>query len=190
MAIRRKRSKSGLGPIAVGSRNCGVGPQFTAIHRNCRGGVGGEHKPIGGEPSPRCRGWYQIIKKRAARMARFFKARQVPTNAWLGVSVEDKKYGVPRIDHLRKVPARIRFLSVDPQLLSGPKGPPLFALYFAVTNPSPKALGLAKRGASRHPEQAEMIGYRTAACRFTCRFVDKLGVATCVGESLPKEGGL
>lgn len=33
----------------------------------------------------------------------------------------------------------------DPQLLSGPKGPPLFALYFAVTNPSPKAVGLAKR---------------------------------------------
>jgi protein gp37 len=32
------------------------------------------------------------------------------------VSVEDKKYGVPRIDHLRKVPARIRFLSVEPLL--------------------------------------------------------------------------
>jgi protein gp37 len=59
---------------------------------------------------------YQILTKRAARMARFFKARQVPPNAWLGVSVEDKKYGVPRIDHLRKVPARIRFLSVEPLL--------------------------------------------------------------------------
>lgn len=57
---------------------------------------------------------YQILTKRAARMARFFKAKQVPPNAWLGVSVEDKKYGVPRIDHLRKVPARIRFLSVEP----------------------------------------------------------------------------
>lgn len=33
----------------------------------------------------------------------------------------------------------------DPQILSGPKGPPMFALYFAVTNPSPKAIGLAKR---------------------------------------------
>lgn len=59
---------------------------------------------------------YQILTKRAARMARFFKARHVPPNAWLGVSVEDKKYGVPRIDHLRKVPARIRFLSVEPLL--------------------------------------------------------------------------
>ncbi len=59
---------------------------------------------------------YQILTKRAARMARFFRTRQVPTNAWLGVSVEDKKCGVPRIDHLRKVPARIRFLSVEPLL--------------------------------------------------------------------------
>jgi protein gp37 len=49
-------------------------------------------------------------------MARYFRTRSVPTNAWLGVSVEDRKYGVPRIDHLRKVPATIRFLSVEPLL--------------------------------------------------------------------------
>lgn len=59
---------------------------------------------------------YQILTKRAARMARFFKTRAVPANAWLGVSVEDRKYGVPRIDNLRKVPASIRFLSVEPLL--------------------------------------------------------------------------
>lgn len=59
---------------------------------------------------------YQILTKRAARMARYFRTRSVPTNAWLGVSVEDRKYGVPRIDHLRKVPAAIRFLSVEPLL--------------------------------------------------------------------------
>lgn len=59
---------------------------------------------------------YQILTKRGARMARYFRNRKVPPNAWLGVSVEDRKYGVPRIDHLRKVPARIRFLSVEPLL--------------------------------------------------------------------------
>lgn len=59
---------------------------------------------------------YQILTKRAARMARYFRTRSVPPNAWLGVSVEDRKYGVPRIDHLRKVPATIRFLSVEPLL--------------------------------------------------------------------------
>ncbi len=35
---------------------------------------------------------------------------------WLGVSVEDKKYGVPRIAALRKVWAAVRFLSVEPLL--------------------------------------------------------------------------
>jgi protein gp37 len=59
---------------------------------------------------------YQILTKRGARMARFFRTRTVPTNAWLGVSVENKRHGVPRIDHLRKVPAKIRFLSVEPLL--------------------------------------------------------------------------
>ena len=59
---------------------------------------------------------YQILTKRAARLARFFRTRTVPDNAWLGVSVENKKHGVPRIDYLRTVPARIRFLSVEPLL--------------------------------------------------------------------------
>lgn len=59
---------------------------------------------------------YQILTKRAARMGRFFRTRAVPENAWLGVSVEDRKYGVPRIDHLRKIAASIRFLSVEPLL--------------------------------------------------------------------------
>lgn len=59
---------------------------------------------------------YQILTKRAARMARYFRTRTVPENAWLGVSVENKKHGVPRINYLRQVPARIRFLSIEPLL--------------------------------------------------------------------------
>jgi len=59
---------------------------------------------------------YQILTKRAERMAQFFSTRSVPKNAWMGVSVEDKEYGVPRIEHLRKVAASIRFLSVEPLL--------------------------------------------------------------------------
>lgn len=59
---------------------------------------------------------YQILTKRAARMAKYFATRAVPSNAWLGVSVEDRKYGLPRIDYLRKVNARVRFLSVEPLL--------------------------------------------------------------------------
>ncbi|HIE01094.1 MAG TPA: DUF5131 family protein, partial [Thiotrichaceae bacterium] len=37
-------------------------------------------------------------------------------NAWLGVTVEDKKYGLPRIDHLRRIDVNIRFLSIEPLL--------------------------------------------------------------------------
>lgn len=60
---------------------------------------------------------YQILTKRAQRMADYFAhGYAVPPNAWMGVSVENRKHGVPRIDHLRKVPARIRFLSVEPLL--------------------------------------------------------------------------
>ncbi|ALN56813.1 phage Gp37Gp68 family protein [Lysobacter enzymogenes] len=59
---------------------------------------------------------YQILTKRAARMARYFQNRAVPPNVWLGVSVENRRHGVPRIDHLRTVDAHIRFLSVEPLL--------------------------------------------------------------------------
>jgi protein gp37 len=59
---------------------------------------------------------YQILTKRAERMQRYFQNRIVPDNTWLGVSVEDKAYGLPRIDALRQVQAPIRFLSVEPLL--------------------------------------------------------------------------
>lgn len=59
---------------------------------------------------------YQILTKRSERLPQYFAKRDCPINVWLGVSVEDKKDGVPRINDLRKVPATIRFLSVEPLL--------------------------------------------------------------------------
>jgi len=59
---------------------------------------------------------YQILTKRAARMARYFGTGEAPENAWLGVSVENRKHGVPRIDYLREISAHTRFLSVEPLL--------------------------------------------------------------------------
>lgn len=59
---------------------------------------------------------FQILTKRSARMAEYFQGKKAPSNAWMGVSVEDKKYGIPRIDHLRQINATIRFLSVEPLL--------------------------------------------------------------------------
>ncbi len=59
---------------------------------------------------------FQVLTKRAERMRDFCRTRRVPPNVWLGVSVENRKHGVPRIDVLREVDATIRFLSVEPLL--------------------------------------------------------------------------
>ena len=57
-----------------------------------------------------------LLTQRAERLAAFFANRPVPNNVWLGVTVEDRRHGLPRIDFLRRVPARVRFLSVEPLL--------------------------------------------------------------------------
>ena len=59
---------------------------------------------------------FQMLTECADRLASFLRNSEVPSNAWLGVSVEDRNDGVPRIDGLREVDARIRFLSVEPLL--------------------------------------------------------------------------
>jgi len=58
---------------------------------------------------------FQILTKRAERLAEFSCSHRFPDNAWLGVSVESAKY-TWRISHLRKAPARVRFLSIEPLL--------------------------------------------------------------------------
>jgi protein gp37 len=59
---------------------------------------------------------FQVLTKRPERMAEFCGEVAVPDNVWLGVSVEDRKYGLPRIPILRSIKARTRFLSVEPLL--------------------------------------------------------------------------
>lgn len=59
---------------------------------------------------------FQILTKRAENMRKYFQNHPAPTNAWLGVSVENRKQGVPRINLLRDIDASIRFLSVEPLL--------------------------------------------------------------------------
>jgi len=59
---------------------------------------------------------FQLLTKRAERMAEFCEDRAVPANVWLGVSVENRKHGLPRLALLRGVDAAVRFLSVEPLL--------------------------------------------------------------------------
>lgn len=56
---------------------------------------------------------YQILTKRAERMAEYFETHSVPNNVWLGVTVEAQSSRF-RIDHLRNLPASVKFLSCEP----------------------------------------------------------------------------
>lgn len=61
---------------------------------------------------------YQILTKRHDRLRELLRTKlrfaAKPEWIWWGVSVEDRKYGIPRIDSLRKSTARVRFLSIEP----------------------------------------------------------------------------
>lgn len=59
---------------------------------------------------------YQLLTKRAERMAEFFQTHSVPQNVWLGVTV-DVSQSKSRIDYLRQIhDVSIRFLSCEPLL--------------------------------------------------------------------------
>jgi protein gp37 len=58
---------------------------------------------------------FQILTKRAARMAELSYMIEWPVNAWMGVSVESEDV-VHRIDHLRDCGALVKFLSLEPLL--------------------------------------------------------------------------
>lgn len=63
---------------------------------------------------------FQVLTKRAERMRRLLSAKLTEAaqvnHVWWGVSVEDRKYGLPRIEELRTSRARVRFLSIEPLL--------------------------------------------------------------------------
>jgi len=63
---------------------------------------------------------YQILTKRAERLQRLLTSRlrfasRLP-HIWWGVSVENRRHGLPRIARLQEAPAKMRFLSIEPLL--------------------------------------------------------------------------
>lgn len=58
---------------------------------------------------------FQVLTKRSARMAELTSTLRVPDNVWMGVSVENAAYAT-RIDDLRRVKTKVRFLSIEPLL--------------------------------------------------------------------------
>jgi len=63
---------------------------------------------------------YQVLTKRSARLRDMLSGplrfASYHPHIWWGVSVEDRRYGLPRVEHLRQAPAAIRFLSIEPLL--------------------------------------------------------------------------
>lgn len=63
---------------------------------------------------------YQVLTKRPSRLRTLLSGRlqNVSRHAhiWWGVSVEDRRYGLPRIEELRETQATVRFLSIEPLL--------------------------------------------------------------------------
>jgi protein gp37 len=61
---------------------------------------------------------WQLLTKRAPNIKRYLPEDWDVgyQNVWLGVTVENRKHGLPRMEHLRHVPARVRFLSIEPLL--------------------------------------------------------------------------
>lgn len=63
---------------------------------------------------------YQILTKRADRMAALLQGKlrtaAKASHIWWGVSVENRKHGLPRIEHLREADPAMAFLSIEPLL--------------------------------------------------------------------------
>ncbi|HWW61477.1 MAG TPA: phage Gp37/Gp68 family protein, partial [Thermoanaerobaculia bacterium] len=63
---------------------------------------------------------FQILTKRSERMRdalnTYLREAAEAEHIWWGVSVEDRKFGLPRIVDLQRSDARVRFLSVEPLL--------------------------------------------------------------------------
>ncbi len=65
---------------------------------------------------------FQILTKRADRLAEIAGRLPWPINMWMGVSVESPRY-LNRVERLSQVPAAVRFLSVEPLLTRIPSLP-------------------------------------------------------------------
>lgn len=61
---------------------------------------------------------WQLLTKRASLIERCLPADwgEGYENVWLGVTVEDIEHGFSRVKHLSKIPAKVRFLSMEPLL--------------------------------------------------------------------------
>ena len=56
---------------------------------------------------------FQVLTKRSGNLVKYFSLLDWTPNIWMGVTVENNNV-INRIDHLRKIPAFIKFISFEP----------------------------------------------------------------------------
>ena len=103
---------------------------------------------------------FQILTKRPENMLRIAKENRLPRlpNVWLGTSVENADYK-SRIATLRKVPARVRFISFEP-LLGSVGRVNMKGIHWAIVGgeSGPRARPMEQSWIDEIHEQCEMYG--------------------------------
>lgn len=101
---------------------------------------------------------FQVLTKRADRISDHLPADwgMGYPNVWLGVSVEDRK-ALPRVDDLVRIPARVRFLSMEPLLEEVDVSPYLGGIHWVIV------------GGESGPEARPMHPWWASAIRDQCR---------------------
>lgn len=59
---------------------------------------------------------FYMLTKRSKRLKQYFKKRTVPENLWIGVTVENKKHGLPRLKDLQEINAHNKHICCEPLL--------------------------------------------------------------------------
>lgn len=117
---------------------------------------------------------YQVLTKRSKRLAELAPLLSWPDNIWMGVSVENQRYAF-RVDHLREVPASVRFISAEP--LVGPVDLDLSGIDWVIAG--------GESGANARPMDPEWV----RAIRDRCVESDVAFFFKQWGGHHPKDGG-
>jgi protein gp37 len=101
---------------------------------------------------------YQILTKRPDRMARIVRTLPQLPNVWLGASVEGPDV-IDRIEHLKKIPAAVRFISFEP-LIAAVGNIDLTDIHWAIVGgeSGPRARTISEDWVEEIQEECERAG--------------------------------
>ena len=116
---------------------------------------------------------FQILTKRAQRLEELAPSLDWAPNVWMGVSVERQDVAW-RVDHLRRVPAAVRFLSCEP--LIGPLEPDLAGIHWVIAG--------GESGPGARPMDQEWA----RALRRQCEFAEVAFFLKQLGGAIDKRG--